>query len=57
MINFIWEVSVPYEFAAEIYKSPNYQILADPKLTFQKANQIVKSGLYHTIKKLNCVKR
>ena len=29
----------------EIYKSPNYQILADPKLTYQKANQIVKSWI------------
>ena len=42
MIQFIWENCVPYEFAAEIYKSLNYQILADPKLTYQKANQIVK---------------
>ena len=45
MISFIWEVCVPYEFAAEIYKSPNYQIIANPKLTFQKANQIVKSWI------------
>ena len=45
MISFIWEVCVPYEFAAEIYKSPNYQIIADPKLTYQKANQIVKTWL------------
>ena len=45
MISFIWEVCVPYEFTAEIYKSPNYQIIADPKLTYQKANQIVKTWL------------
>ena len=45
MIKFLWEVCVPYELAAEIYKSPNYQILADPKLTFQKANQIVKKWI------------
>ena len=45
MINFIWEVCVPYEFTAEIYKSPNYQIIADPKLTYQKANQIIKTWL------------
>ena len=41
MINFLWEVCVPYEFVSAIYTSPNYQIIADPKLTFQKANQIV----------------
>ena len=50
MISFLWEVCVPYEFVSPIYTSPNYQIIADPKLNFQnfkknqnfqKANQIV----------------
>ena len=50
MINFIWEVCVPYEFATEIYKMPNYQILADPKLTIKKQIKLLKSGLYRTIK-------
>ena len=56
MINFLWEVCVPYEFAAEIYKSPNYQIPADPKLTFQKANQIVKKWVVTYDKKTLCEK-
>ena len=45
MIQFLWEQCVPYDLTAEIYKSPNYQILADPKLTFQRANQIVKNWI------------
>ena len=45
MLQFFWEKYVPYELTAEIYKSPNYQILADPKLTFQRANQIVKNWI------------
>ena len=45
MLQFLWEKCVPYELTAEIYKSPNYQILADPKLTFQRANQIVKNWI------------
>ena len=57
MINFIWEVCVPYEFTAEIYKSPNYQILADPKLTFQKANQIVKKWIVSYNKKTELCKK
>ena len=57
MINFIWEVCVPYEFAAEIYKSPNYQILADPKLSFQKANQIVKKWIVSYDKKTELCKK
>ena len=57
MINFLWEVCVPYEFAAEIYKTPNYQILADPKLTFQKANQIVKNWIVSYDKKNEICKK
>ena len=45
MLQFLWEKCVPYELTAEIYKLPNYQILADPKLTFQRANQIVKNWI------------
>ena len=51
MINFLWEVCVPYELAAEIYETSNYQILADPKLTLQKANQIVKNWIGSSEKK------
>ena len=56
MINFPWEVCVPYELAAEIYISPNYRILADPKLTFQKANQIVKQWIVTYDKKTELCK-
>ena len=48
MITFLWEVCVPNDLTTEIYKSPNYQILADPKLTYQKANQIVKNWIQTT---------
>ena len=57
MINFLWEVCVPYELAAEIYKTPNFQILADPKLTFQKANQIVKNWIVSYEKKSEICKK
>ena len=57
IINFLWEVCVPYELAAEIYKSSNYQILADSKLTFQKANQIVKNWIVSHDKKVKFAKR
>ena len=56
MLHFIWEKCVPYELTAEIYKSPNYQILADPKLTFQRANQIVKNWIVPYQKKNELIK-
>ena len=41
MINFLWECCLPADFAYIIYTTPNYQNIADPRLTYQKANQIV----------------
>ena len=41
MISFLWECCLPADFAYVIYTSPNYQTIADPRLTYQKANQIV----------------
>ena len=56
MIHFIWEKCVPYELTAEIYKQPNYQIIADPKLTYNRANQIVKNWVIVFEKKNELVK-
>ena len=41
MINFLWECCLPSDFVYLIYTSPIYQTVADPRLTYQKANQIV----------------
>ena len=56
MIRFIWEKCVPYELTAEIYKQPNYQILADPKLTYHRANQIIKNWIVNFEKKKELIK-
>ena len=46
MINFIWEKCLPFDFALEVYKPQNYAVLSDPKLTYNKANAIVKKWLH-----------
>ena len=42
MISFLWEVCIPSSLTTCIFQPENYQIIADPKLTYQKANKIVK---------------
>ena len=42
MISFLWEVCIPASLTTYIFQPENYQIIADPKLTYQKANKIVK---------------
>ena len=34
MISFLWEFCLPADFACIIYTSPNYQTIADPRLTY-----------------------
>ena len=41
MISFLWEVCVPVSLTTYIFIPENYQIIADPKLTYQKANKVV----------------
>ena len=45
MVKFIWERCVPLDFSAEIYKPENFVILSNPKITFNKANNIVKKWI------------
>ena len=45
MVKFIWERCVPLDFSAEIYKPENFLILSNPKITFNKANKIVKKWI------------
>ena len=41
MIKFLWEACIPNEFTRLIYKNGNNKKIADPKLTYQKANKFV----------------
>ena len=45
MIAFLWEACLPSSLLSEIYIPENYQIIADQKLTYQKANKIVKKWI------------
>ena len=45
MVKFIWERCVPLDFSAEVYKPENFLILSNPKITFNKANKIVKKWI------------
>ena len=48
MISFLWEVCVPVSLTSYIFIPENYQIKADPKLTYQKANKIIKNWIATT---------
>ena len=50
MISFLWEVCVPVSLTTHIFIPENYQIIADPKLTYQKANKVVRNWMLNANK-------
>ena len=46
MVKFMCDMCVPHEFVSFILKQENYNIISQPNLTYQKANNIVKAYLF-----------
>ena len=47
---------VPHEFVSFILKQENYNIISQPNLTYQKANNIVKAYLFEDWNRINHLK-
>ena len=45
MVKFMWDVCVLNEFVSFMLKHNNYNMISQPNLTYQKANNIVKAYL------------
>ena len=43
MVKFIWDECIPHDLMRYIYKNENNAVIGNPKLTYQKANAIVKN--------------
>ena len=42
MVKFIWYECIPHNVTCYIYKNENHAVINNSKLTYQKANAIVK---------------
>ena len=52
----LWDKCLHHAIARFIYLSENYNILGDPKLTYQKANAVVKKFIEENSNKINLLK-
>ena len=57
MIKFLWDECIPHEFTKFIYKGENYNIISDPKLTYQKSNRVVTNWLVEDTQGINLLKQ
>ena len=56
MVKFMWDMCIPHEFISLILKQENYNIINQPNLTYQKANNIVKTYLFEDWNIINHLK-
>ena len=49
----LWDRCLPHAITRFIYSNENYNILGDPKLTYQKANRIVRKFVEENLNNIN----
>ena len=56
MVKFLWDECISHDFTRYIYKNENYNAISNPKLTYQKANAIVKNFIEEDVNRINLLK-
>ena len=56
MVKFLWDECIPPDFAGYIYKNGSYNAISNRKLTYQKANAIVKNFIEEDVNRINFFK-
>ena len=56
MVKFLWDECIPHDFTRCSYKNENYNAISNPKLTYQKANAIVKNFIEEDVNRINLLK-
>ena len=56
MVKLMWDVCVPNEFVSFMLKWNHYNLISQPNLTYQKANNIVKAYLAENKERISTIK-
>ena len=56
MLKFVWDECIPNVFISYMYSKENYDVISDPKLTYQKANKIVEKFIMKDPNYINLLK-
>ena len=56
MVQFMWDLCVPHEFVSFMLKQNSYNMISQPNLTYQKANNIVKAYLAESEDRISTLK-
>ena len=56
IIKFMWDICIPHQFVSFMLKRNSYNVFSQPKLTYQKANAIVKSYIFENGNRIHQLK-
>ena len=56
MVKVLWDECIPHDVMRYIYKNQNYNAISNPKLTYQKANAIVKNFIEEDVNRIKLLK-
>ena len=56
MVKVLWDEYIPHDVMRYIYKNQNYNAISNPKLTYQKANAIVKNFIEEDVNRIKLLK-
>ena len=56
MVKVLWDECIPHDVMRYIYRNQNYNAISNPKLTYQKANAIVKNFIEEDVNRINLLK-
>ena len=56
MVKVLWDECIPHDVMRYVYKNQNYNAISNPKLTYQKANAIVKNFIEEDVNRIKLLK-
>ena len=56
MVKFLWDECIPHEFVRYLYSAKIFNLINNPNLTYQKANEMVLNYFFEDLNRINTAK-
>ena len=56
MVKFLWDECIPHEFVRYLYSAKNFNLISNPNLTYQKANEMALNYFFEDLNRINTAK-
>ena len=56
MVKFLCDECIPHEFVRYLYSAKNFNLISNPNITYQKANEMVLNYFFDNLNRINTAK-